>query len=259
MPRKLLGLLFLIILVSCGCAQKSNEPDLYQTILKKDKIVVGTSFNSKPFAFVDKDGKVKGIEADLAREIAKRMLGDPNKVVFKDITPQERIKAVKAGDVDILISTMTITPRRKRLISFSEPYFVAGQVVCVKKDRKIESIDDLINKRVIVILGTTGEDNIRRFAPNIFIWGYGNNEEAINAFKNEGAEAITTDDALLQGLAMENSNYVILPKKLTEEPYGIAFRKSRNTKAFKENLNKILNDIHDDGTLNAIKEKWGVF
>jgi hypothetical protein len=63
-----------------------------------------------------------------------------------------------------------------------------GQVVCVKRQKNRVSIDDLITKGNSYTR-TTGEDNIRRFAPNIFIWGYGNNEEAINAFKNEGAEA----------------------------------------------------------------------
>lgn len=258
MSPKIILLLLFFAMVTSGCAPKSDEPDLYETILKRDKLIVGTSFESKPFAFKDKDGKIKGIEADLAREIANRLLNDPNKIEFKNLKPQERVKAASSGDVDIVISTMTITPKRKKLVRFSDPYFVAGQVVCAKKDRKIETMDDLINKRIIVILGTTGEENIKRFAPNSFIWGFVDNAEAIDAFKRSPADAISTDDSILLGVAMENSNYIILPTRLTKEPYGIAFKKSPQTKTFEEKLNKIINEIINDGALDMIKDKWGL-
>ena len=259
MLKKVFWLLLIFLLVISGCAQKINRIDLYESIIKKDKIIVGISFNSKPFAYKDSDGKLKGIEVDLAKEIAKRMLGSENKVEFRNVTPQDRIKVAMSEDVDMVISTMTITPQRNKLVYFSEPYFVAGQVICVRKDSKIKTIDDLINKRVIVILGTTGEQNIRRFAPNALIRGYIDNAEAINAFKTGSADAITTDDSLLQGLVMDYRSYVILPNRLTEEPYGIAFKKSENVNSFKRNLNKIINDIKQDGTLDMIKDKWGVY
>ncbi len=258
MFKKVFWLLLLIILVISGCI-KNNKNDLYKSILQKDKLIVGVSFVSKPFAFKDSDGQMKGIEVDLAKEIAERMLGDENKVVFKNVTPQDRMKAVTSGNVDIVISTMTITPERNKLVNFSDPYFVAGQVICVRKDSKIETIDDLINKKVIVILGTTGEQNIRRFAPNALIRGYIDNSEAINAFKSGSSDAITTDDSLLQGFVMDNNSYIILPNKLTEEPYGIAFEKSQQATIFKKNLNKIINEIRLDGTFDMIKDKWGVY
>lgn len=250
-----LSILFSIIILS-SCTK--NKDDLYESILKKDKIIVGISFDSKPFGFKDSDGQIKGLEADLSREIAGRLLGSKDKVVFKDITAQERINAAKSGNVDMVISTMTITPQRKKIVDFSEPYFVAGQVICVRKDSKIDSLYDLINKRVIVILGTTGEKNIKRFAPNALIQGYANNSDAIDAFKSGLGEAITTDDALLQGLVMENEDYIILPEKLTKEPYGIAFKKARQTNVFKKNINNILNDMKQDGTLSNLEDKWGI-
>ena len=55
-------------------------------------------------------------------EIAKGILGNENKILFKNITPQDRIKAVTSGDVDMVISTMTINPQRKKIVYFSAPY-----------------------------------------------------------------------------------------------------------------------------------------
>ena len=131
-------------------------------------------------------------------------------------------------------------------------------MICVRKDSKINSPDDLINKKVIVILGTTGEKNIRKFAPNALIQGYIKNSEAISAFKNGNDDAITTDDSLLQGLVMENDEYVILPQKLTKEPYGIAIKKASHTKRFTEKINQVLDEIKADGSLQALKNKWSI-
>lgn len=231
MFRKIFLFLILMVFIFSGCTRNKNI-DLYESIIQKDRIIVGMSFDSKPFGFKDKDGQIKGMEADLAREITERILGNKNKVIFKDIASQERLNAAKSGNVDMVISTITITPQRKRLVDFSEPYFVTGQVICVKKDSKIESIYDLINKRVIVEIGTTGEKNIKSFAPNALIRAYDDNTKALNAFKNGSGDAITTDDALLQGFVAENKDYIILPKRLTKEPYGIAFQKSKQSKFF---------------------------
>lgn len=257
MSKKIFGLLLLVVIVISGCTE-NNKINLYESIIQKDKIIVGISFDSKPFGFKDASGQIKGIEADLAKEIAERMLGSKDKVEFKKITPQDRMKAVTTGDVDMVISTMTITPQRNKLVNFSDPYFIAGQAICVRKNSKITTIDDLINKRVIVILGTTGEQNIRKLVPTAIIKAYIDNSEAITAFEKGYGDAITTDDSLLQGLVIDNSNYIILPERLTKEPYGIAFEKSKQANSFKKNLNKIINEIRLDGTLYMIKDKWGI-
>lgn len=259
MFKKVFWLFVLIFFASNICTAKSNNTNLYDSIIQKDKIIVGISFDSKPFGFKDNKGQIKGMEADLAREIARRILGNTNKASFKNVTSQGRINAVTSDEVDMVISTMTITPKRKKIINFSDPYFVAGQAICVRKDRKIDSIDDLMNKKIIVILGTTGEQNIKHLAPNALIQGYVNNSEAIDAFKEGSCDAITTDDALLQGLVMENMDYMLLPRRLTKEPYGIAFKKSKQTESLRKHINNIIKEMKLDGTLQSIKDKWIVY
>lgn len=254
MFKKIFLLLIIFVFVANICDAKNHSS--YNSVVKNGKIVVGISFESKPFGYLDKDGQVKGFEADFAKEIAQRLLGEDGKVEFKHVESQDRIPAVVSGDVDMIISTMTITFNRRRQVYFSVPYFVAGQAICVKKDSKIDSIYDLINKKVIVVLGTTDEKNIKRFAPNVFILGYNDNSEAMDAFIAGEADAITTDDALLQGLVAQDGHYRLLPKRLTREPYGIAFKKSRHTKLLRQKVNEIIKEMKSDGTLQTIKDKW---
>ncbi len=213
-------------------------------------------FDSKPFGFKDSEGKIQGLEADLSREIAKRIFGDENKIIFKHVKSQDRIKTAMSDEVDMVISAITINNERKKFVYFSKPYFIAGQAICVKSDRKFDSIYDLMNKRIIVELGTTGEKNIKRFIPTALIRGYAHSSEAMEAFKNGDGDAITTDDALLQGFVIDNPEYMILPIRLTKEPYGIAFKKSKQSKNFKKQVDKIINDMNSDGTIDALKNKW---
>ncbi len=257
MLKKILYILITTVIFS-GCINQDKKVDQLNTILQKDKIIVGTSFDSKPFSFKDNDGKIKGVEPDLAREISKRILGSSTKVEFKHVAPRERIKAVSTGNVDMIISAMTITPKRKNYVLFSKPYFIAGQAICVKKNSNIDSYHDLNNKNIVVVLGTTGESNIRNLAPNALIQGYVNNSDAFSAFKNPNNDAISTDDSILYRLIMENHNYKLLPQRLSREPYGIAFKKSREAKTFKKKVNKILNEMQLDGTLENIKDRWNI-
>lgn len=258
MYKKISFLLFLLLIFVTGCANQEKKTDVYNTIIKRDKIIVGTQYEAKPFGFVDKDGKLKGADIDIARELAKRILGDENKVEFKQVTPSTRIQAITTGDVDFVVATMSITPQRMVVVDFSQPYYVAGQAILVPPKSNINSLNDLNNKNVIVVLGTTGERSLRYFAPGAIMQGYRNYADAFSAFKSKKSDALTTDDSLIIGFIMDNPGYKLLPKRITQEPYGIAFKKSEDASILKNNLNRILDDMRTDGFLSKTKKKWGL-
>ena len=141
--------------------EKYNEKDLYESILERGKIRVGINADSKPFGFYDKDWKLTGYDVDLAHNIAKYILKDPNAVEFHPETPRNRMLKVSTGDVDIVIATMTITPQRQEVIDFSIPYDYAGQALLIRANSKITSIADLAGQRVGVVFGTTAEKNMQ--------------------------------------------------------------------------------------------------
>ena len=80
--------------------------------------------------------------------------------------PQKtRIPLLKNGNIDAILATMTITPDRKKQVTFSEPYFTAGQSLLVKDDSTIKNIKDLNGKTALAVKGTTAVDNVKKFAP----------------------------------------------------------------------------------------------
>lgn len=252
----LIFLLFCFVLTGCNSEKTGNET-LLNKIKAKDKIVVGIKDDSKPFGFV-RNNEITGFDADVAYEVAKRIFLSDFKghVEFVPLKSSQRISALNTGKVDMLIATMSINERRKEIIDFSIPYYVAGQALMVPKYSKIKSLAQLNDKSVAIILGTTGEKTIRLLAPNASAIGAFSYPDAFNHLKEGHVQAILADDSLLYGLVMDNRGYKILPARYTEEYYAIAIRKGEETESLKKVLNAAIRNMQQTGKLNRIKEKW---
>lgn len=260
MFKKFFFILFISVFLLSGCANNKEDKniDVYHSIIERDKLIVGVQFEAKPFGYLDKNNELKGVDIDIAKELARRILGSSDKLELKKVTPANRIQAVTSGEVDIVVATMSITPQRKLIVNFSNPYYIAGQAILVPNDSKIRTINDLRNRPIGVVLGTTGEKNLRYFAPQAILRGYKNYTNAFTALKNKQVDAMSTDDAILLGFIMDDKNFKILPKRLTKEPYGIAMKNTEDAKSLELNINRFLNDMRDDGFMYNLYKKWNI-
>lgn len=252
----LLTLVFVSILSICGCNKKEETPDRLALIKERGHLIVGVKYDTKPFGFVDRDNVLKGYDIDLSRAIAGKIFGNDKKVVFKQVYPHNRIAKLNSGEVDLLIATMTITPQREEVVRFSKPYYTVGQAIMVPNGSPIETIANLNGKRTIVVLGTTGEKNLRRFAPEARVLGYKTYEEGFQALREKRAMAFTTDDTILSGFAQDYPEFVILPQRYTKEGYAIAMKKDESTDSLAADIDNILDEMTKDGTLVSLKHKW---
>lgn len=262
---KKLGIIFAIIFLGMVLFQifvlspeKYNENDLYETILSRGKIKVGINVDSKPFGFYDKDWNLMGYDVDLAHNIAKYLLKDPNAVEFHPVTPRNRMIKVSTGEVDMVIATMTITPQRQEVIDFSVPYDYAGQALLIRSNSKITSIADLAGQRVGVVFGTTAEKNMQLLMPTATIVGFRNYRVAYEALKKGKIDALTSDDTIISTFAYEDKSVKILPKRYSKEPYGIAIRKDKTTQKLKENIDFAINDMKQRNVITRMRKKWGL-
>ena len=254
--RKLNILIFLLCLILTGCtSEKTNS--LLDDIKARNKIIVGIKDDSKPFGFIQ-NGEITGFDADIARETAKKIFLSDYKehLQFVPLKPSERIAALNTGRVDIVIATLSVNERRKDIIDFSIPYFVAGQALMVPKYSRISSISQLNDKPVAIVLGTTGEKTVRLLAPNANVVGVASYKEAFELLKEGKIDAILADDSLLYGLLSETKEYKILPPRYTEEYYAIGLRKGDETLTLKKHLDSIIKELEQSGKLARIKEKW---
>jgi putative glutamine transport system substrate-binding protein len=235
-----------------------NQGDLYDEIMLRGKIRVGINPDSKPFGFTDKKGNIIGYDADLAHYIAKYIVRNSDRLEIVPVSPSNRLLKASTGEVDIVISTVTITPFREEIISFSIPYDVAGQAVLVKSNSSITSLSDLSGQKVGIVFVTTAEKNIRNLVPNANLLGFRNYNEAYNALKSGRINAITSDDTILSRFAINDSSVKLLPKRYSREPYGIAFKKSNSTIKFKESLDFTIKDLQRKNVIHRLRKKWGL-
>jgi aspartate/glutamate/glutamine transport system substrate-binding protein len=259
---KLAGVLLLsasMLLAACGKSDEktSGTPkNALEQIKERDKMVVGVKYDTRLFGLKNPNtGEVEGFDIDISRELAKEILGDENKVEFKEVTSKTRIPMLNNGDIDMIVATMTISEERKKEVDFSDVYFHAGQSLLVKKGSPIKGLEDLKKgTKVLAVKGSTSALNIREKAPEATVLEFENYTEAFTALKSGQGDALTTDDAILYGMADQDPNYTLVGGTFTEEPYGIAVKKGN--KELVDAINKALKNMRDSGKYDEIKNKW---
>lgn len=252
-------LFVLTTLCACDIRKKQENYDLLDSIKVKKVFVVGINKDSRPFGYVDENTTdITGFDADLIREISKHIFNSDKIVRFEEVTPSNRILKLNAKEVDVVISTMTINHKRMQVVDFSNPYFMTGQALLVANSSNIRTGKDLNYKKIGIVLGTTAAENIKYIAPYAVITGFKNYKEAFKELANGNIDAISTDDAILQGIVAQNPEYKILPDRYSTEFYGIALRKDENSKTLKEEINNALAALEKNGKLRKLEQKYDI-
>lgn len=234
------------------------EGDLYEEIMQRGKIRVGINTDSKPFGFIDEKNQVSGYDADLARYVAQYIVKDPSRVEFIPVTPSNRLIKASTGEVDIVISTVTITPQRQEVVGFSIPYDIAGQAILVKSNSSISALSDLAGQTVGVIFGTTAEKNMKNLVPSANLRGFRSYNDAYQALKAGKINAITSDDTILNRYVIDDNSVKLLNRRYSKEPYGIAFKKGDSTIKLKENLDFAIKDMQQKNVIPRLRKYWGL-
>jgi putative glutamine transport system substrate-binding protein len=273
MMKKLTGItltaVMAVSLAACAGGEKSGsqptqgantgagtKAGAVEKIKAQGKLQVGVKYDLNLFGLKDPaSGKVEGFDIDLSKAIAKKIFGDETKIELKEVTSKTRIPMLKNGEIDMIVATMTITEDRKKEIDFSDVYFMAGQSLLVKKDSKINGLADLNkNTKIVTAKGSTSTTNIRAKSPDTPVLEFENYAEAFTALKAGQGDALTTDNALLYGMAKQDPNYRVVKETFTEEPYGIGMRK--NEEDLVALVNSVIKEMQANGEYDKLYEKW---
>ena len=127
------GLVFLALVTGCagmntGTSSVTNSP-VMDRIIQNGELVVGTAGSMPPLNMTTKDGKVVGIEPDIARYIAAAMGVE---LRLETMPFADLLEALESGKVDMVLSNMTITPKRNLSAAFVGPYYVSGKAFLTK-------------------------------------------------------------------------------------------------------------------------------
>ncbi|AEF38988.1 transporter substrate-binding domain-containing protein [Hoyosella subflava] len=224
-------------------------------IYERGRLIVGLDAGSNLFSFRDPlTGDLVGFDVDIAREIARDIFGDPDRVEFEILTSAERLTALENSQVDVVVKTMTITCERRERVEFSTSYFQAYQRILTVSGSGINSAEDLADRTVCVVRGTTSLARIQRLQPAATILGVPAWADCLVALQQGQADAISTDDSILAGLNAQDPYLEIVGGFLSSEPYGVGI--NINNQDLVRFVNNTLERIRTDGTWNRLYQGW---
>ena len=244
--------LFIVLILSiaagfygCGKSEKIDES-------KRTELRVGTDATYPPFETVNpQSGKPEGFDIDLITAVCKVYGWKPDFIV----TPFDgMIPGLMARKYDAAISAITITPERAAVVSFSTPYYLAGQTIAVPLgDSVIMTLDDLRGKRVGVQLGTTGEIMAKQ-TDGVAVYSFDNIGAAFIDMANGNLDAVLNDYPTTREYIKRHGTAKTVGPILSTEYYGIAVRKN-DTQLLGE-VNAALEEIRKNGVYDSLHVKW---
>ena len=243
--KKLTALfLALILAASLGCAAVA------------DTLTMCTNASFPPYEFVDGDAIV-GIDAEIAAAVAAKLGYD---LEIMDIEFSACIPALVSGKADFCMAGMTVTEERKQNVDFSDSYATGVQVVIVKEDSAITSVDDLFAEGAKHVVGvqesTTGDIYVTGDVEEAGLGTvnrYQNGNDAVMALLAGKVDCVVIDNEPAKAYVAANAGLKILDTEYIVEEYAAAFPKGS---ALLENFNAALAELKADGTLDAIIAKY---
>lgn len=249
----------------CEEPERSLRPDAkdgpaIERIRAQGKLIVGIDQNSFSWGYRNPaTGTIEGFDIDLAREIAKDILGSPDDIIFRAIPTNLREQSLENGTVDLVVRTMTINCKRLEKVSFSTAYFQAGQQVLVPRGSDITGYDEsLADKRVCSASGSTAYDAlVDKSYGAVFKDKHDgtdqdegkltvpNQLDCLVRLQMGEVDAVVTDNALAAGQAAQDPAVELVGEPFTTEFYGVAAK--RGSDDLVRRVNKVLVDYRAGG------------
>ena len=244
-------------LCACGNGTSTENPS------KTEKLVMATNASFPPYEYVEDSGAFAGIDVEIAGLIAEKL---GLTLEIQDVEFGSIIGGVQSGKFDMGMAGMTVTDERLESVNFSTSYATGIQSIIVPEGSEIKSFDDFFNAdgtvkdiKVGVQQDTTGDiylsdtvDNGGVGSDHVIQYKTGN--DAVQALVTGQVDAVVIDNEPAKSYVAANEGLVILETAYAEEDYAICVAKE-NT-ALLENINKALDELTADGTIDAIIAKY---
>ncbi len=199
-------------------AQSAGRSRL-QMIKDRGKLIVGTGSTNPPWHFEGPDGKLQGMDIDLARLLAKSLFDDPNKVEFVLQGSDARIPSLITDKVDIVVQWMTVTPGRAQQVEFTIPYYREGvTLLLLARGAKYQNYDALKAAGNAVTVGGMQnvfmEEWVRKALPQAKVDAFESPDAVLQALNARRIDAYMADQSAARWLMQQT------PGRFVDAGYG---------------------------------------
>ena len=254
-------LMMLIFISACTQAMKSapdaTDSSALDRMIKRGEMVLGTTGRMPPLNFTTRDGRVVGMEIDIAQKMAAAM---QVKLTIETMPFHKLLPALEDGKVDIVMSGVTITPERNQKFAFVGPYFISGKSILTKL-KTIAVIDSPVQLNspqttLAALKDSTSQQYVERSAPKAKLIKTDNYDEAVDLILKGKVDALVADYPIcvVSVYRYPNQQLTTLTKPLTYEPIGIAV--SPNDPQLVNWLSNFLTAMKGSGELKRLENRW---
>ena len=256
----LTGLISMMAFGFVGCgnnAEKAENNNVLNSIKESGKLVVGLSADYAPYEFhVIEDGqdKIVGFDVSLAEEIADEL---DVELEIKEMDFDALITALPAGKIDLIISGMNPTEKRKKAVDFSEIYYTANHGILVKAEDvdKYTNFSDLDGLKVGAQLGSTQAELASTLIKDANLQLLSNVNNLILELKSGKVDAVVMEVGVAQ-MAVKNNPELAVGKPVYEETdSGNAIAIAKGNEDLVKIVNGVISRITEDGTMNKYIEE----
>jgi len=248
MKKLSLLILILIVVFLTACSQQED------LVLEKDVLRVGMELKYPPFESKDENGVPVGASVDLAKGLGE-YLGKEIEIV--DTPYPSLIPALISGEIDLIISSMTITEARAERVDFSEPYTTSQLMLLVHKDSGVESYEDLNDSGVTIVskTGTIGALWAQTNAPKASIKNVEEESTAVLEVAQGKGDVFIYDplSIIRHHQNYPESTYAILEPLPNTKGWGIAMKKGQED--LQKKLNEYIQTAKSNGTYEEIRKR----
>jgi polar amino acid transport system substrate-binding protein len=238
-------------------------PALPAEVKERKRWKIGVKCDFPPFGYIGANGKKGGYDVDVARRFAQIAFGKSTRVSMECVTTPSRIPALMSKRVDIIISTLTYTLARDQQIDFSLPYYDATGRLLVRNDTNIANLAALAGKTVVTTRGSIYDSWIRNCFRDTRLLVLDSTTSATLALKDRRADTFMFDDALLLGIAANDSQLKLTSQKFLNLPWGIGIRQGETEmKAWVDAAIRLMKKNDEFATIlkkNAPRRYWKEF
>ena len=254
------GLISIMAVGLAGCGNsgtKKEDTGVLDSIKESGKLVVGLSADYAPYEFhIIENGqdKIVGFDVSLAKEIADEL---DVELEIKEMDFDALITALPAGKVDMVISGMNPTEKRKKAVDFSDIYYTANPGILVRAEDadKYTNFSDLDGLKVGAQLGSTQAELASTLIKDANLQLLSNVNNLILELKSGKVDAVVMEVGVAQ-MAVKNNPELAVGKPVYEETdSGNAIAIAKGNEDLVKIVNGVISRITEDGTMNKYIEE----
>lgn len=234
---------------SSEAASETETAEL--STVEPGKLIMSTNAAFPPYEMTTDSGEFEGIDIETAQAIADKL---GLELQIDDMDFDAALLAVQQGKSDMVMAGVTVTDERQNVMDFTDSYATGIQSIIVKEDSDIASVDDLAGKKIGTQRGTTGYLYCSDDFGDENVVAYDDGLTAVQMLNNGQVDCVVIDNAPAKEFVAANPGLKLLDTAYVEEDYAIGVGKG-NT-GLKDAINTALEELKDDGTLQAIVDKY---